>query len=976
MNSEQYISIITCTKDRPELMYRCLKSVQRQDHEHWEHIIVNYSDSNSELERLLEMRPKAQQAKTRIIQTENQGYANNVKLGIERAAHDTIVILDDDDGWNNNYLEQSLNQLKSKRVDAVLTNFTICTEQLLDGFIQTIGTHQSYPDPYFLNSIVAAKPFPSHSLVFRKELVKSIPFINSLEFWAVWGFILQTLVSAKVHYNKASLVQKYVRKCKSNGVYKNTALKEPIQKKAQLLKACSIETYNKSFFAGLKTYTSTPQYITEAIFTKPWQQKIMQLAQKVQRRGYHELLKLRVNKLHFYQESKSWIKSNIFKRSYGDFNPDTDALSSIKVVSFDIFDTLIHRKSITPEATFLLLQNHLQKRYEDNSCQFATYRKQAEQLAREKQQAINRAHATTLEDVSMEQIYTEFCLLLDLPKSEIPGLIKAEQQIELNVCYPNPHIQEFYRRCISEGKRIIYTSDMYLPAPFIKKLLLTKGYDDFKLYLSSLERKTKHSGTLFDYVLKEENIKPDQLLHVGDNIHADINIASAKGIRTYYLQPYSKSNALYLKHKGNHVHQLNSPLESVMLGTVLKGESKNPYNDNTKKELWKIGYELVGPNHLSYLNFIINKTIYLGLEKIHFLARDGYYLNEAFKLIKTQQQLPLASNYLLASRHLYTFPMIKEINEIAIYKLITPFQRLKVKDLLLRIGMHPEKYKKTLGSYGFNNLDAFLPINKIGELADPKTKVQLCNFFLEIKDDILKEAKLAFVNLLEYIEENKVDEKTAIVDVGWQGSSISSLTKLLKAYGKEGPYGFFFGTWGDITTLQKEGIQLDSFYFHAGRPNYRAQHLMTSVAICELFFTAPHPTVISLKKDANSWDAVYEEEALNEEEQQIKEIVFEGSMQFITDLLEVSDLKLEHCNNYIQVVNNSFFRSPSATIASILGKYRHKISYGSISSLIPIARTPNYDLRGSQWKKHKKDLLKETLWIDATKSMLKDRPRF
>ena len=46
---------------------------------------------------------------------------------------------------------------------------------------------------------------------------------------------------------------------------------------------------------------------------------------------------------------------------------------------------------------------------------------------------------------------------------------------------------------------------------------------------------TKHAGTLYNYVLTENNIKASQILHIGDNKNSDILQARKKGIKTLYF---------------------------------------------------------------------------------------------------------------------------------------------------------------------------------------------------------------------------------------------------------------------------------------------------------------------------------------------------------------------------------------------------------------------------------------------------------
>ncbi len=95
----------------------------------------------------------------------------------------------------------------------------------------------------------------------------------------------------------------------------------------------------------------------------------------------------------------------------------------------------------------------------------------------------------------------------------------------------------FYQYCIDNGKKVIFTSDMYLPEYVIKKILHDNGYTKFhQLYLSSVIRKSKSKGGLYSHILNDLSCKPSKLLHVGDYYYADVINAMKEGIKPYYYK--------------------------------------------------------------------------------------------------------------------------------------------------------------------------------------------------------------------------------------------------------------------------------------------------------------------------------------------------------------------------------------------------------------------------------------------------------
>lgn len=72
-------------------------------------------------------------------------------------------------------------------------------------------------------------------------------------------------------------------------------------------------------------------------------------------------------------------------------------------------------------------------------------------------------------------------------------------------------------------KKIVLTSDMYLKSDVIEVILQKNkitGYD--KIYLSSEIGLKKKTGDLFKYVINDNRVNNNEILHIGDNIEGDV----------------------------------------------------------------------------------------------------------------------------------------------------------------------------------------------------------------------------------------------------------------------------------------------------------------------------------------------------------------------------------------------------------------------------------------------------------------------
>lgn len=172
------------------------------------------------------------------------------------------------------------------------------------------------------------------------------------------------------------------------------------------------------------------------------------------------------------------------------------------IISFDVFNTLILRKTKKPSDVFMQI---------NDGTVFGMKRISAEKKARS---------CNVKEDVTLSDIY-KF-----LPEYDENKEIKKE----IELCYANPKAIQLYNTLRKRGKEIIIVSDMYLPREVICIILKNSGYDidDVPIYVSSEYGKTKRTGNLYKVVLKDH--QGQRIVHIGDNVISDYLIPKLLGI--------------------------------------------------------------------------------------------------------------------------------------------------------------------------------------------------------------------------------------------------------------------------------------------------------------------------------------------------------------------------------------------------------------------------------------------------------------
>lgn len=208
------------------------------------------------------------------------------------------------------------------------------------------------------------------------------------------------------------------------------------------------------------------------------------------------------------------------------------------VYSFDVFDTLITRKTAQPDGIFALmsktmceniLYHSIPKSIREN---FFSIRQKAEHTARQTLISVQT------QDITLDQIYDIIADEEKLSENQIELIKSLEIKTEEDSVLPiNVNIKKLHKR-FNEGKKIILISDMYLPKTVVRSLLRKADATlaDLPLYISSEYQKTKHSGDLFKLIQEKENINPSQWVHTGDNSNSDIYNPKKIGIQPIYYR--------------------------------------------------------------------------------------------------------------------------------------------------------------------------------------------------------------------------------------------------------------------------------------------------------------------------------------------------------------------------------------------------------------------------------------------------------
>ena len=238
---------------------------------------------------------------------------------------------------------------------------------------------------------------------------------------------------------------------------------------------------------------------------------------------------------------------------------DNSCLSGIKVISLDLFNTLLFRES-SPDwiATshlgmyITMLLHPYNRQITIEKVNLLRDKLIAEQYRNNKNEGLDEEY--NLRCIILN-ILCEFGVPDVLHEELLNVILKNEVQRELDTLYLNKEAISFLFQLYQKGYRIIITSDMYLPKECLVKILEYFGINIYisEIYVSSDYYKRKN-GKLFEFILEKEKVAPREILHIGDDINNDIFPALSKGLVAIHYNNEAYKEIKYRREKV-YIHQ-------------------------------------------------------------------------------------------------------------------------------------------------------------------------------------------------------------------------------------------------------------------------------------------------------------------------------------------------------------------------------------------------------------------------------------
>jgi HAD superfamily hydrolase (TIGR01549 family) len=321
---------------------------------------------------------------------------------------------------------------------------------------------------------------------------------------------------------------------------------------------------------------------------------------------------------------------------------------SVRCVSFDIFDTLVTRPFLVPSDLFYLLDGDFKA--VDGEFRLQTFhdiRIKAEEIARQK---------TTKEDVGLAEIYQVIQDEYSVSAKTARHMLDRELEYEITYCSQRKTAKELYDLVLYLGKKIIITSDMYLPKHAIETILENCGFSSHHaLYLSSHHGTMKATQNLYKHIISELSVSPDSMLHIGDNSASDVVAAKAAGWQAVHFPKGTELVSFNSIIGANASYARNQLGITTAYAVALNKYFDNPFRSFHEKSNYNsspyfMGYFSLGLAMFGFTRWMAEDFEDRNIKSAVFLSRDGYLPMQVFAILQEHFSLPVKIHYLPTSR--------------------------------------------------------------------------------------------------------------------------------------------------------------------------------------------------------------------------------------------------------------------------------------------------------------------------------------
>lgn len=274
-------------------------------------------------------------------------------------------------------------------------------------------------------------------------------------------------------------------------------------------------------------------------------------------------------------------------------------------------------------------------------------------------------------------------------------------------------------------------------------------------------------------------------------------------------------------------------------------------NTDTETILEQTGKYVLAPALNSFVIWILQDAVKRGVQRLYFLARDGYFMYRTAEIFCRQFRLPVECRYLYCSRYSLRIPMYHlDMNEAMEY-ICRGGIDVTMQKILKRSGISEEEQQRVLEILNLPFAETqSIPYAKLAEV---RKALEECQYFMTC---VYRNSREMLPNLQGYlVQEGLLDETAdAFVDSGWIGSTQKNLNQLLSHFGRKRLLeGYYWGLYELPSGVKEESYHC--YYFHPQRT--LREKVYFSNCLFETIYSAPHGMTLGYAYSDGKYEPVH-----------------------------------------------------------------------------------------------------------------------
>ena len=460
----------------------------------------------------------------------------------------------------------------------------------------------------------------------------------------------------------------------------------------------------------------------------------------------------------------------------------------VRAHSFDVFDTLLVRTHARPVDVLRAAAERAVPGPADRSGRAELVAELSRRRDEAEQRAIER-HG--VDAVGLDAIYAELEGLRELGV-EPAALKRAELEVEDTDVRPSRAGAERVRAARAAGRRPVFVTDMYLPAERIRAALERFGIAEpgDPLYVSGELGVDKRRGGLFDHVLREEGLRPDELVHTGDDPVTDDATPRARRIA---VEPLTLAKLDRFEHAC--VSDLAAPrsVAARIAGATRAARVAHAPEGGHLAQAASVAANVAGPLFASYVAWVLRSAREERIERLYFVSRDAQVMLRVAQAIRRDGDPEL--RYLYGSRQAWLLAGVERVDRESLSWILEP-DVTTPRALLAKLEIRPEDVAGPLSEHDLE------PEQRL----DGEALERFWALVGAIEPLIAERAAQARELAAAYLEQEGLRSpgRWALVDVGWRLTAQAALRGILRGSGEE-PFGFYLGVSRERRPIAEAG---------------------------------------------------------------------------------------------------------------------------------------------------------------------------